>query len=120
MDPNTGKFHRLSPLVTDVWLEAALALQAKSRYRPARMGPIEATKPVPKDWPVFSVGEKYELFGREFEIAQISPKDLHLRGDTGGIERSAECELQGRVFRVRFTRGHFVVVRPVIGRLTRG
>ena len=72
-------------------------------------------KRVPKDWPIFAIDETYDIAGVPCEIAQITAKDIHLRGDVEGLERGSTPELQRRKFRVRFTRGHFVVVRPVIG-----
>ena len=119
MDPNTGRFHPvedgpLARFVKEVERSPrAMLPQGKSTH--ADLVFQTNQKPVPKDWPIFAVGDTYDIAGVSCEVAQIAAKDIHLRGDVERIERGAVCELQGREFRVRFTRGHFVVVRPVIG-----
>lgn len=128
MDPNSGTFHPVEGGIID---QIAKEVQSKPSSRPMlpqaprlmrHPGDAELVfaankKRVPKDWPIFAVGETYEIAGVPCEIAQITAKDIHLRGEVDGIERGARCELQGREFRVRFTFGHFVVVRPVIGKV---
>lgn len=129
MDPNTGVFHELDEkegkvgvrgLIGRMFARAAVKNAVKKPIlHPAhRELVIKATrKPVPKNWPIFTVGESYDVFGRRMEIAQITQKDIWLRGECLGIERGSRCVLQGREFRVRFTDGHFTVVRPIVGRV---
>lgn len=97
MDPQTGQFNKLM----------AEGLSGK----PA---------PVPAHWPIFALGEIYEIDDSTFELIRVTAKDLEfsLRStqgkETTGCVKGQLYEIKGYKFRMRTVEGY--VFRPEVGR----
>jgi hypothetical protein len=132
MDPN-GNFHRLIEEEDEPALRELLKKTKAKEYTGQhplhpdhrRMVLEVNRRPVPKDWPIFKVGEVYTVGDTKLEVVSISRKDLHMKTVDGEpLERGDNCMLQKRMFRVRFTRWckgqpPLTVLRPVVGNTVR-
>lgn len=118
MDPD-GNFHRL---IEEPLAEKPIRQKGQFPLHPdhVRLLLKVSQKPVSPDWPIFTIGERYNVGGRELEVTKITAKDIHLTG-VGAIllNRGDIFKLQGRDFRVRFVRLKTAVMRPVLGNVVR-
>lgn len=132
MNPNTGEFHEL--MMKETSKRLAEDEERREKVRAKRKGKSilhpdhedlifkASRKPVPASWPIFTIGERYEItidgLVGTYELMEIRGRDMILGivGKSFPLHASGQVfEIKDHKFRLRKRNRREFWIRPVVG-----